>query len=264
VVAVGPGGSGSDGYVDWCTEAVTSGHGGGGGGLAYSNNITVVQGRKYEIGVTRPTAFDQGYSYFKDSTQTNPIVQASSGVAFGCGRLVYGDVGYRGGYGSGGGPSYYGGGGGGAAGLGGNGGDSGYGLPSHSNTAGTGGAGGAGGNSTNNNGAGGGGVSGTYTEDGIHYYFSRQGANGYAGTSSTVWNTVGTGGGGGSGGGNGGNGGGQYSGYGGIWGGGGGGGVGPSGIGCEGGRGCVFIIWGTYKGSGDYTKNNFPSNFWQI
>lgn len=155
VVAVGQGGSASG----------NGGGGAGGGGLGWKNNITVVPGQSYTVGV-------QGDSYFI-STNTvcgksgpSSAYYSGGGIQYGAvGGTYVGDGGGNGGAGGNGQWTYCGGGGGGAGGYNGNGGNGGVGhytSGATSGSAGSGGGAGGGGGSNGNalgySGSGGGGV----------------------------------------------------------------------------------------------------------
>lgn len=227
VVCVGAGGGGTSVY-----DTIQLGRGGG-GGLGYKNNITVVPGTGYTVvvgagGLASTAGGNGGDSYFINAT----TVKGAGGSNNGIGGSYVGD---GGGNGGGGGMTVYLGGGG-AGGYSGNGGDGGGGdgvLPTAQSGSGGGGAGGWGGTSNEKGGSSGGGV-------------GLQG-QGYGGAPGTIGAYEQAGGGGGSGGANGGRGlyraqsepGGAY-----------GGGGGPGGwyaTGGVGGVGAVRIIWGTYR-----------------
>jgi hypothetical protein len=224
VVAIGGGGGGIS-----YTSGTFAMSGGGGGGLGWKNNITVIPGNTYTIGVGNggsqqnyPTnGNDGGVSYFKDLFTVAGY--GGQGGAYDTSRIGGSWVGDGGGMGGGVfvlNSSYLGpqggGGGGGYTGTGGFGGYSSTRLP----TSGSGGAGGGGGNNGTNKGYGGGGT-------GIY----GQGSNG---TSSGT-----TPGGGGSSGTNG-----STNGLGGAYGGGGGGSNSGTGTAGNGFQGIVRIIWG--------------------
>lgn len=250
------------------------GCGGGGGAIAYVNNISVVPGETLTVVV--------GSSYTTDANAVHSIIRRGSTVLLkaegavlnigGNAANCVGDVAYNGGNGGAGGngsgnnlgyPQYKGGGGGGGAGgysgNGGNGGSAETGFFANNSTAGENGAGGAGG---------GGGGAGMYyfSGDGGIYYGINSGG-GAGGTGILVSGSNGNGGSRGptGGGGNAGNGSGGSSGNngattGGIYGGGGGGpyffahtvnglGLGPVNAGAA---GAVRIIWGNNR--------NYPSS----
>lgn len=226
VVCVGAGGSGS-GYFD--TRSL---YGGGGGGLGYKNNITVVPGQTYTVVVGAPgttgspsdtNSGNGGDSYFINTS----TVKGGGGSGTGAGGTYTGDGGGNGGAG---GSNRGGGGAGGYAGAGGAGGGSDY-VPNASPGTGGGGAGGYAGTTNEKAGSSGGGVG-----------LFGQGSSGAIGASVLQYQH--DGGQGGSGGTNGGLG--LYRAQGGAGGNyGGGGGVGGwYGTGNYGANGAVRIIWG--------------------
>tara|TARA_Y100000287_G_scaffold16564_1_gene11666 strand:+ start:2481 stop:3929 length:1449 start_codon:yes stop_codon:yes gene_type:complete len=238
VVCVGGGGHGYDQNESGSTGSNVPG---GGGGLGWKNDITVVPGQSYTVkvggesydnlgipGSATPGA-GGGTSYFIDDTT---VYGGGGGVLNYTGGEYLGDGGGRGG----GGTCW---GGCGAGGYSGNGGIGGYSTNAAGNGAGGGGGGGGGANFP----AGGGGGVGIYG----------QGANG-AGAGTTQ------GGGGGSNGTNGTAGDGSYGnnrGNGGNYGGGGGcGGSGTLGSGGIGGGGAVRIIWGPNRGFPNFNTGN--------
>ncbi len=190
--------------------------GGGGGGLAYGNNLSVTPGCSYAIRVPGLCDSSNKFASFNSTTvraTSGGLIDNSSGRAGG--TFVYGTSGASGGTGGTGGACCpYGGGGGGAAGYSGTGGNGGGGSGSQGGIPGTSGSGGGGGGGANYGGGGGVGLLG-------------EGSSGAGGSSST-----GRGGKAGSGGTDGSN-----SQTGGVYGGGGGG------NGASGGGGAVRIIW---------------------
>lgn len=150
VVAVGGGAGARNGSPNYMT--------GGGGGLGYKNNITVVPGNSYTVevgdgGAVVPAGTVGDDSYFIDTSTVK-----GGGGGLGSGGTYTGDGGGNGG--NSGGVSIYNssGGGGGAGGYSGNGGSGGAAYGNNSGSSGSGGGGGGGGASSNGTSAGGGGV----------------------------------------------------------------------------------------------------------
>jgi hypothetical protein len=193
VVTVGSGGVGRYTFVG-CD---LYGAGGGGGGLAYKNNVSVTPGNSYTVIVGwrgsqfGDPAVNNGTSSFNSTTCAASGGTDSTSYSGGSGgALLYGDGGGSGGSGGNAGPPYFQGSGGGAAGYSGNGGNGGSGNSGTGQAGGNGagGGGGGGGTATNGNNGSGGGVG-----------LLGQGANGVGGSSVAGLGQTGTAGSGGSG-----------------------------------------------------------------
>lgn len=222
VVCVGAGGQGGSG------DPI---NGGGGGALAYVNNVSVTPGSTYSVLVGNVTTY--GYSAASESSSFGSLCVAGgggNGNGNSLGGVVVTGTGGQGGKGGTGGTGANGAGGGGAGGYSGKGGDGTVGAVNASAGSGGGGGGGVGQSGGSGAGMGGGGVG-----------LFGSGANGAGGTVGSYSSSCGQGG-------SGGGAANSSTGHGGAYGGGSGGGH----SGTSAGSGAVRIIWGVGR--------SFPSN----